>query len=377
MPGVFHGRARRDGRDRRDPEGRDLHAAVTGLQWVVDGYTLVFAAFLLAAGDLGDRIGGKPVFLGGLVVFGATSAVCGLVPGFVVLIVARLAQGFGAALMVPASLSLLRASYPDRAGRAWAFGMWGAVAGIAAAAGPVLGGLLVSAIGWRAVFFLNVPIAILAYLLTARHVPSSARADISRFDAIGQITGILCLVGLVTALNEVGSLGWRHPLVLGGFAVFLVALVGFLLAERRVPSPTLPLELFKMGEFSASAVIGLLLNIGFFGFIFITPLYFQQVRHLSALASGLALLPAVIPPMLVSAWAGRLVGRIGPRLLAVAGLIIGAAGLLGWLAATPATAYLMLIVPMAAVGLAPALTMPASTAAIMESAPPERSGVVN
>ncbi len=357
--------------------GRQLDASVTSLQWVVDGYTLVFAALLLSGGALGDRIGGKPVFLVGLVVFGLTSAVCGFAPNVAVLIIARLAQGIGAALLVPASLALLRAAYPDRAGRARAFGIWGSVAGIAAAAGPVLGGLLVSGLGWRWVFFLNVPVAAVALPLTARYVPAAPGSRLAARDRIGQLTGGLCLVGLVGAVNEAGRLGWSAPPVLAGFAVFALGLAGFLAAERTAAAPMLPLALFRSGEFSAATVIGLLLNIGFFGFVFAAPLYFEQVRGWSAAGTGLALLPAVVSPALVSALAGRVVGRRGPRWPATVGLVCGALGLLGWLAVATRTPYPLLAVAMFVAGLAPAIAMPASTAAIMESVPQERGGVAS
>ncbi|MFG2827246.1 MFS transporter [Streptomyces sp. NPDC048434] len=356
--------------------GTALHTGVTGLQWVVDGYTLVFAGLLLFCGGLGDRLGGKPVFLGGLLVFTLASAGCALAPTGTVLVLARLVQGLGAALMVPASLALLRTAYPDRAARARAFGVWGTVAGLAAGTGPVLGGVLVAGLGWRSVFFLNLPVGLAALVLTTRHVPHSpAGRTRPGLDIPAQTAAAVCLAGLVTGCIEAGALGWTHPAVLGGFAGCLVGLVAFLVLERRSPAPMLPLTLFHSRAFSASVVIGVLLNTGFYGLLFLAPLYFQRVHHYSALHTGAALLPAVGVVAIGSALAGRVTARTGPRLPMVAGLLVGAAGLSGWLVAGPDTPYLALVAPMACAGFGTALTMPASTAAVMEAAPGEHSGV--
>ncbi|MGX1854980.1 MFS transporter [Streptomyces sp. NPDC055299] len=356
--------------------GTSLHAGVTGLQWVVDGYTVVCAGLLLFCGGLGDRLGGKAVFLGGLLVFTLASAGCALAPTVTVLVVARLVQGLGAALMVPASLALLRTAYPERAARARAFGVWGTVAGLAAGAGPVLGGVLVTGLGWRSVFLLNLPVGLAALLLTVRHVPHSPAGRARRgLDLPAQAAAAVALAALATGCIEAGALGWTRPAVLGAFAASVCGALAFLVLERRARAPMLPLALFRVRAFSASAVIGVLLNAGFYGLLFLAPLYFQQVHHYSALRTGCALLPAVGVVALGSALAGRLTARTGPRLPMVAGLVVGAAGLLGWLAAGPDTPWAVLAAPMACVGFGTALTMPASTAAVMEATPGERGGV--
>jgi DHA2 family methylenomycin A resistance protein-like MFS transporter len=355
--------------------GADLRASVTALQWVVDGYTLAFAGLLLLGGGLGDRIGGKPVFLAGLVVFTLASAACGLAPGAGVLIGARLVQGTGAALMVPASLALLRHAYPDPVSRARAFGVWGMVAGIAAAAGPVLGGTLVSAVGWRSVFFVNLPFGTLGLLLTARYVTGPApAADRGGLDVPAQACGVLCLGALTTALIEAGADG---RVSLAGFALFAVSLCAFLLLERRSSSPMLPLGLFRAAAFSASAVIGVLLNLGFYGLLFVVPLYFQRVHHLGALETGVAMLPMATMPMISSPLGGRVAARHGSRLPVATGLVIGAAGLLGWLLAGGGSPYAVLVVPMMLTGFGVGFTMPAATHAIMESAAAERAGAAS
>ncbi len=358
--------------------GTALHASVTGLQWVVDGYSLVFAGLLLFCGGLGDRVGGKPVFLTGLVVFTCASAGCGLTSTTPGLILARLVQGAGAALMVPTSLSLLKAAYSDKAARARAFGVWGTVSGLAAGAGPVLGGLLASGTGWRSVFLVNVPVGVVAIALTARYVPSTAVAGRrSGLDVPAQFAMAAALTGLTSGLIEAGALHWTHPAVLGAFAVFLTGCVAFLLLERRSRAPMLPLSLFRSRDFTASVIIGVLLNIGFYGLLFLAPLYFQRLHHYGVLRTGVALLPIVGIVALASALAGRITARTGPRLPMVTGLAVGAAGLLGWLLAGPGTPYPALIAPMAAVGFGTAFTMPAATAAVMESAPAAHGGAAS
>ncbi|MGG2460789.1 MFS transporter [Streptomyces sp. RGM 3693] len=355
--------------------GRALGAGVTGLQWTVDGYTLVFAGLLLFCGGLADRFGGRTVFLAGLAVFTTASAGCALAPSVAVLVLARLVQGVGAALLVPASLALLRAAYPEPAARARAFGVWGAVAGLAAGAGPVLGGVLVASFGWRAVFLVNLPASLAALVLTIRQVPRSPAAPTRRgLDVPAQTAAAISVAALAAGCIEAGAPGRPRAVVLGAFAVALLGLAAFLLLEHRAPAPMLPLALFRNRAFTASTAVGILLNTGFYGLLFLAPLYFQQVHHYSALRTGFALLPAVGLVAAGSALAGRLTARTGPRPPMVAGLVIGAAGLAGWLCAGPGTPYVALVGPMAAAGFGTALTMPAATTAVMESAPGDRGG---
>jgi MFS transporter, DHA2 family, methylenomycin A resistance protein len=356
-----------------------LNAGVTVLQWVVDGYTLAFAGLLLFCGGLSDRAGGKRVFLAGLAVFTAASAGCGLAPSAAALVGARLVQGTGAALMVPASLALLRNAYPDQRARARAFGVWGMVAGMGAAAGPVLGGLMVSVAGWRAVFFVNVPFGVIGYGLTVRHVPAPGAQPrkAKGLDLPAQLAGLVCLAGLTGALIEAGPRGWASPLVVGGFALSALALPAFLLAERRSGAPMVPLELFRGRRFSASAVVGLLLNLGFYGMLFLIPLYFERSHHLSPALTGLAILPLAIMPVMSSPLGGRAAARYGPQLPMAIGFAVGAAGLAGWLVAGPAASYWVVLAPLVLTGAGTSFAMPAATAAIMEAAPAERGGAAS
>jgi MFS transporter, DHA2 family, methylenomycin A resistance protein len=355
--------------------GRDLHGGVTGLQWVVDAYTLAFAGLLLTGGALAERLGGRRVFGAGLAVFASASAACGLAPGLGILIAARLVQGAGAALLVPSSLVLLQAAYPTRAGRARAFGVWGAIAGIGAACGPVIGGLLVTAWSWRAVFFLNLPFALAAMVLVPRTVPPTGRRA-RGVDLPGQLLGIAGLALLTWSLVRAGQAGWASPPVLAGFVLSAAAWAGFAAAEYRAADPMLPLRLLARPAFAAGSVVGLLINLGFYGQLFLMSLYLQDVRGYSALATGLALLPEAALLIVASTLSGRIMARTDPRLPMLAGLVLGGAGLLG-LAAAAGHGYPLLVAPMAAAGFGMALTMPAATASVIEAAPPDRGGIAS
>jgi MFS transporter, DHA2 family, methylenomycin A resistance protein len=348
--------------------GRDLGGGVSGLQWVVDGYTLVFAGLLLSAGSLGDRLGGRRVFELGLLLFTLASAACAAAPSVPLLVEARVAQGLGAALLVPSSLALLRAAYHDPRERARAIGVWGAVAGIAAASGPVVGGVLVSVLSWRAVFLLNLPVGIAGLLLARRHLPASGERTGTGIDPAGQITGIAALTLLTFAVIEKELL----PLVLS-----IVLLAVFVACEHWAREPMLPLKLFRDSTFSGASFVGLAINLGFYGQLFVISLYFQHVRGWSALATGLALLPEGVFVALSSALSGRVMGRVGPRLPMIAGLLLGGTGLVGLVVAGHTTSYPLLVPPLIAAGFGMAFTMPAATTAIIGAAPAERAGIAS
>jgi MFS transporter, DHA2 family, methylenomycin A resistance protein len=356
--------------------GRSLSGGVAGLQWVVDGYTLSFAGLLLTGGALAERLGARRVFVAGLVLFAAASAACGLAPGLAALVAARLVQGAGAALLVPSSLVLLQAAYPTREGRAKAFGAWGAIAGIGAASGPVVGGLLVTAWSWRGVFFLNLPFALAAIALTTRAVPPADPRQRS-VDLAGQLLGVAGLGLLTWSLVEAGQAGWTAPRVLTGFCLSAAAWAGFAWTECRRADPMLPPRLFARPSFRAGSAVGLLINLGFYGQLFLMSLYLQDVRGYSALTAGLALLPEAGLLVVASAASGRIMARTGPRLPMLTGLVLGGAGLLGLIVATAGTPYPFMIVPMATSGFGMAMTMPAATAAVIEAAPPDRGGIAS
>ncbi|MFE5912529.1 MFS transporter [Streptomyces wedmorensis] len=365
-----------------------LDAGPSDLQWIVDGYSAFFAGLLLVGGGLGDRFGHRTLFLSGLGVFAAASVGCALAPSAGVLIGARLAQGAGAALLVPASFALLQAAYPDRAQRARAVGYWGLVSAVAFGAGPAVGGLLVAGFDWRAVFWVNLPVAAVAVLLTLRHVPAPGRKDRpGRMDPAGLLLGVLGLLGVAGALNEAGSAGWSSPEVLALFAGGVVCLAVFVTVELRLEKnaavrpegrrPLLPMSLFREVRLTATNVIGLLLSFGYYGLLFVATLYFQQERELSALSTGFALLPSVCMGFLAAPLSSRLTARSGPYVPMAGALLLGSVGFLGWLAAGPDTPYPVLLFALMATGLATPVTVVAATVAVMEASPAEKAGTAS
>lgn len=357
--------------------GADLGGGVGALQWVVDGYTLTFAALLLSAGSLGDRFGARRIFAAGLGVFVVASAACGLAPGTAWLLAARLVQGAAAAVLVPSSLALLGAAYDDPAARARAVGIWGGVAGIAAVLGPVVGGALTQVVSWRLVFVINVPIGSAALLMTLRHVPRDGGHGRRGFDVPAQVAAIAALGALTFALIEARTEGWASPPILGGFAAAVVLVAVFVLVERRAGNPMLPPALFASRAFSGGTAIGLLINLGFYGQLFVMSLYLQNTRHMSPATAGLALLPEAILVSLASFLSGRWTSRTGPRPTMLVGLCIGAAGLFGLMAAGAHTAYPVIVLPLMASGFGMAFTMPAATTTVALAAPAGRAGVAS
>ena len=365
-----------------------LHVDASGLQWIVDGYSTVFAGLLLLGGGLGDRLGHRRIFVTGLVIFMVASLCCGVATTAGVLVAGRLLQGVGAAFLVPTSLALLRVAYPDRASRARAFGIWAGVSAVAFAAGPVVGGLLVWGLNWSAVFWLNIPITIVAMILTLRFVPApSGGTGGGRMDPAGQVLGVVGLLALAGALNQAGSAGWGSRTVVGAFVLGALALLAFLIVERRLEAghrvdvtrraPLLAPSLFGHLGFAATAAIGVLLNLGYYGMLYLSTLYLQQARGYDVLGAGLALLPSVCMALVAAPLSGRVTARVGPFLPMTLALFLGAAGFLGWLFAGPHTPYWYVVFALVATGIATPTTVPAATAAIMETAPAEAAGVAS
>ncbi|MFF8592404.1 MFS transporter [Streptomyces sp. NPDC015220] len=357
--------------------GRELSASLTGIQWITDGYTLAFAGFLMTGGALGDRLGNRRIFCSGVVVFTASSAGCALAPDALFLVAARVVEGIGAALIVPGSLALLQQAYPDPATRARAFGLWGSMAGTAASAGPLLGGLLVSTVGWRWVFLINLPVGVACLVLTLRQVAPSPRDTARALDRPAQCAVVATVALLTAALNEAGRRGWTDPVVLTGLALAAAAAAVFVLRERLAASPALPLGLLRSRAMSGGAAIGLLFNLGFYGMVFTASLDFQRRRGLSALETGAALFPAVAMTMFASALSGRLTRRTGDRPLVVSGMLLAALGLAGWAVAGPDPGYPLLVLPMMAAGFGTSFALTGSTATVMGAAPPGYPGVAS
>lgn len=357
--------------------GREMSASVTGIQWITDGYTLVFAGFLLMGGALGDRLGNRRIFCTGVVVFTVSSAACALAPNAPFLIAARLVEGLGAALIVPGSLALLRQAYPVPAARSRAFGLWGAMAGVAASVGPLLGGLLVSTVGWRWVFLINLPVGVACLLLTLRHVERSPRLVSRAVDWPAQCAVVAAVALLTAALNEAGRRGWNAPAVLAGVSLSVLAAAAFVLRERLAGSPAVPLSLLRSRALVGGALIGLLFNFGFYAMVFTASLYFQHQRGFSALDTGVALLPAVAMTVFASVLSARLTRRTGDRPLVTVGMLLAAVGLAGWASAGADPAYPLLIAPMMAAGFGTSFALTGTTSTVMGAVPPAYSGTAS
>ncbi|WP_240812176.1 MFS transporter [Brevibacterium linens] len=351
-----------------------LNTQVATLQWVVDSYTLVFAALLLTAGAACDRIGARKVYILGLVAFGVLSIACALAPTGPALIIARALQGIGAAAVVPGSLALLATVYPDPAERSKAIGLWGGAGGIASACGPVFGGLLVSAIGWQAVFWVNVPIIAFGCWLTMRSIGASAHDRTRRLDPAGQVISIAALVAITYSVITSGEQGWS-PVRLGLLLFGVVLVLVFVWVERRHPDPMLPIVLFRKPRFTVAALVGFALNVSFFGQLFVLSLYFQTYRGYDPLIAGLALAPQACSAVIASPLGGRVAARIGPFPTMLIGLLIGTVGFGSLIVLNATTPYPLIAVLSFIAGFGMAFTMPAATSAAVAAAPPSHTGV--
>ncbi|MFJ1731893.1 MFS transporter [Streptomyces sp. NPDC088254] len=306
---------------------RDLHASTAGLQWTIDAYTLVLAALLMLAGSTADRIGRRKVFLAGLVLFSAGSLLCSLAPNLELLIAARMVQAVGGSMLNPVAMSIITNTFTDPRERARAIGAWGAVVGISMAAGPLVGGVLVESVGWRSIFWLNLPVGLAALLLTLRFVPESRAPKARRPDPVGQLLVITLFGSLTYAIIEAPTAGAATSLPFG--AVALAALAGLLRYEPRREEPLIDLRFFRSAPFTGATVIAVSAFAALGGFLFLSTLYLQNVRGLDALHAGLWMLPMALPTFLCAPLSGRLVGSTGPRLpLLVAGAAMTASAVL-------------------------------------------------
>ncbi|SDN76958.1 MFS transporter, DHA2 family, methylenomycin A resistance protein [Actinacidiphila guanduensis] len=347
--------------------GGELHGGLTALQWVVDGYTLALAALMLSTGALSDRVGAGRAFCGGVVLFTAASAACGLAPGLAVLVGARVVQGAAAAVVLPSSLALVRQAFPDAAGRGRAISLWAAGGSVAVALGPVAGGALTSAWSWRGIFFVNLPVGAVALLLAARTGRSPRRR--TPLDLPGQATAVVALAALTYAVIEGGRAG-----LLAG-AVAAVAFAGFLRIESRHPHPVVPLGLFGERALTVSLAAGAAVSFAFFGAFFALSLYFQQVRGESALTTGLLFLPMTMLISSVNVISGKAADRYGPRAPMAVGQAVAAGGLLLLLTAGAGTPSVLVALAMIPFGAGAAFAVPALTAAAMGAVAAERAGM--
>ncbi|MGW5617357.1 MFS transporter [Streptomyces sp. NPDC003877] len=306
---------------------QDLHASTSGLQWTIDAYTLVLASLLMLAGSTADRIGRKRVFMAGLVVFTAGSVLCSLAPNLQALVVFRMVQAVGGSMLNPVAMSIITNTFTDPRERARAIGAWGAVVGISMAAGPLVGGLPVESVGWRSIFWINLPVGLAALLLTLRFVPESRAPRARRPDPVGQVLVIALFGSLTYAIIEAPSTAFTSlaPLVI----LALAALAALLRYEPRRAEPLIDLRFFRSAPFSGATVIAISAFAALGGFLFLSTLYLQNVRGLTALEAGLWMLPMAVPTFLCAPLSGRLVGTRGPRAsLLIAGLAMTASGVL-------------------------------------------------
>ena len=355
--------------------GNSLGGGVSELQWVVSAYTIAFAAFILTAGALGDRIGAKRIFMAGFAIFTAASAGCALAPSAAILIAARGVQGLGAAILVPNSLALLSHAYTDEKIRGRAVGVWAAGASLALTAGPLVGGGLIALIGWRLIFFVNLPIGLAGLGLTWRYAGETTRSPQREVDLAGQIAAIAALGCLAGAIIEAGAAGWTDPFVVAGFVASALFAFVFVLQERRAAQPMLPLKLFRHRMFALTALVGLLVNVAFYGLIFVFSLYFQRVNGWSPFLTGLAFLPmmgAVLPVNLVAA---RVAERIGAPQTIALGAALAAIGCLALLGIAPGTGYLEIGAQLVIIGGGLGLLVPPLTSTLLGSVEKSRSGI--
>ncbi|WP_062645069.1 MFS transporter [Streptomyces maremycinicus] len=363
--------------------GRDLDADLAALQWTVNAYLLTLAGLILLGGSLGDHYGRRKVFVVGVVWFALASLLCGIAPNAGVLIAARALQGVGGALLTPGSLALIQASFhPDDRGRA--VGLWSGFGGMGAAVGPFLGGWLVDGPGWRWVFLLNVPLALVCVPVALRHVPESdgrpARAaddgPHARFDVLGAFLGALALALVTYALIEArsGPVG----VVTGAAVAGLVAGVAFVAVERRSPDPMLPLDIFGSRQFTAVNLVTLCVYAAFGGFFFLSAVQLQVVAGWSALGAGTALLPTTVLMLLLSARSGELAEHIGPRIPLTVGPLLCAAGMLLMLRVGPGASYATDVLPAVLVlGFGMVALVAPLTATVLASVDVSRAGVAS
>jgi EmrB/QacA subfamily drug resistance transporter len=353
----------------------DLHASLSGLQWIIDAYTLVVASLLMLSGSMSDRFGRRRVFQIGLVLFLAGSLLCSLAHTIDQLIAYRALQGLGASMLNPVALSIIANVFTEPRARAQAVGVWGAVGGMALALGPLLGGALTQAVGWRSIFWINIPIGITAVILAAVYVQESKAARARAFDPVGQGLVFVGLTTLTYAVIEGPHAGWNSLLICGLFAVAGAAFVGFLLYEPRRNDPLVNLRFFRSVPFSSATILGLSAFSSFSAFLFLNALYLQQVRGFSAFHTGLCTLPLALTMMVSAPWSGRLVGRYGTRpslYAAGAGFVLST---LGMTHLNPATPLALLLVIYALFGLGLGMVNPAITNNAVAGMPLAQAGV--
>jgi len=352
-----------------------FQGTISGLEWVINGYTLTFAAFLLTAGTLIDRFGSKRVFVFGFFIFALASFFCGIANDLLTLVISRLLQGIGAALLAPAALTIINQTFLDAVQRAKAISLWAASGGIALALGPVFGGLLISSIGWRAVFFVNIPIALVGIWFAVHYIRYISHTKKRVIDIFGQLLAVLTLGGFTIAIIEASSSGWMSKEVVIGLVVGMISLILFISVEKRHSDPMLPLNLFHNSHFTSSSIIGVLINFSFFGLIFLFSLFFQSTWNYTPLQTGFAFLPMTGALMIANLISGKLMINYSFRAIVIAGSLIAALGYLGIFPFVSTSHYFAICVQLLIAGFGIGLAVPAMTNAMISSAESQYLGI--
>lgn len=354
---------------------RDLHASVSGLQWTIDAYTLVLASLLMLSGSTADRMGRRRIFQTGLALFTLGSLLCSLAPGLGWLVAFRMLQAVGGSMLNPVAMSIITNTFTEPAERARAIGIWGGVVGISMALGPVVGGALVTSVGWRGIFWVNIPVGIAAIVLTALFVPESRAPHPRRVDPIGQLLVIVALASLTYAIIEGPRLGWSSAVIIGFFALALAAVIALAGYEPRRDEPLIDLRFFRSAPFSGATVIAVCAFAALGGFLFLNTLYLQDVRGYSALHAGLYTLPMAAMTVIFAPLSGRIIGARGPRLpLLVAGAAIAISGIM-LLRLTNATPMSWLIIAYVIFGIGFGLVNAPITNTAVSGMPRTQAGV--
>ena len=354
--------------------GDELGGGPTAQQWVIDGYTLMFAALLLSAGNLSDRIGAKRTLGVGILLFLLSSIACAAAPTVGALVAARFVQGVAAAAMLPASMALIREGFPDARERARALGIWAVGGAVATAVGPLLGGLLTT-IDWRLVFLINLPVCVLMLVLLRAVAPSSTVS--TPFDGAGQALSLVALVALMYGLIEGGAAGFAEPVVVAALAVAVVGVAAFLVVQSRVAHPMMPPVLFRSREMRISLGVGFAFMVGNFGSVYVVSLYLQQHLGLSPLLAGLVFLPSAAFAVAGNIVSGGLSNRFGPRVPVAAGLTSMAVGLLAMATTASLGSPWLFAGLLVLTGLGGSIAMPPVTSVVLASAPADRASTAS